>query len=77
MQLKWTKNHPKSNKSFKTQTEGIEECELAYRVAADEYQHCHWPKDRKGGHNTLDCFQWKYLETESAPLPNNTEMTKT
>jgi hypothetical protein len=61
----------KKERSFKTcrgQTEGIDDNELHRRKSAGECQRCAWPQDRKGGHKTLDCFSWKRLDKEMAPL---------
>jgi len=43
-------------KTWKTQTEGIEQSELQTRKAAGKSPHCAWAKDRKGSHETTDCF---------------------
>jgi hypothetical protein len=55
-------------RTFGTQTEGIDGSELRRRKAAGECQRCAWPQDRKGGHQTLDCFRWKRLEKGTAPF---------
>ena len=44
-------------KTFKQQTDGIENSELARRLAAKECQRCAWPADRKGNHNTMKCIR--------------------
>jgi hypothetical protein len=68
----------KSNpvKNHKTQTEGIDINELRPRKAAGECQRCAWPRDRIGGHKTLECFRWKRLDKGTAPFPKNTRYTK-
>jgi len=63
------KHKQKPRKNWKDQTEGIEASELKRRNQADECECCAWPKDRKGGHNTTDCFRWKRLEKGTVPLP--------
>jgi hypothetical protein len=57
--VKCTANENKSIKTFRTETEGIDGEELRRREAAGEWQRCAWPRDRKGSHKTIDCFQWK------------------
>jgi hypothetical protein len=56
-------------KTYQTQTDRIEKSELDRRKAAGECQHCAWPKDKKGSHKTLDCFNWKQLDKGTAPFP--------
>jgi hypothetical protein len=62
-------NKKKPVKTFGTQTEGIDRSELRRRKAAGECQRCGWPRDRKGSHNTLDCFRWKRIDKGTAPFP--------
>jgi hypothetical protein len=56
-------------KTFGTQTQGIDCCELPRRKAAGECHRCAWPKDRKGSHKTIDCYRWKRLEKVTPPFP--------
>jgi hypothetical protein len=63
-------------KTYGTQTEGIDGSELRRRKAAGECHRCAWPRDRKGGHKTLDCFRWKRLEKGTAPLPKEKRYNK-
>jgi len=58
----------RSFKTFRSQTEGMDDNELHHRKSAGECQCCAWPQDRKGGHKTLDCFRWKRLDKGTAPL---------
>jgi hypothetical protein len=56
-------------KTYQTQTNGIDKVELERLKATGECQHCAWPGDSNGSHETLNCFRWKRLETEIAPFP--------
>jgi hypothetical protein len=56
-------------KTYKSQTEGIEASELPRRKAAEECKCCAWPKDRKGSHKTLDCFRSMQQGQATAPFP--------
>jgi len=66
----------KSKKTYAEQTEGIEKSELDRRKAAGECQRCAWPIDRKGAHETMDCFRWARKETGTAPFPKDKEYQK-
>jgi len=58
----------KSRKSYKDQVKGIDKSELARRQAAGECQRCAWPEDRRGAHQTLDCFRWLRKEKGTTPF---------
>jgi hypothetical protein len=62
------RKNKKKIKTEGTQTEGIDGQELRRRKVVGECHRCAWPRDRKGGHNTLDCFRWKRLEKGTAPF---------
>jgi len=70
------KGKNKSKKTYAEQTEGIDKSELDRRKAAGECQRCAWPGDRKGAHNTMDCFRWARKESGTAPFPKAKEYQK-
>jgi len=66
----------KPQKSNKDQTEGINKSLLSRRKAAGECQRCAWPDDRKGTHDTLDCFKWARKGKGTAPFPETKKYQK-
>jgi hypothetical protein len=56
-------------KTFVTQTKGIELSELRWQTAAHECQHCAWPGDKEGSHQTLDCICQPRKEKVTVSFP--------
>jgi len=59
----------KEDSSFKDKIEGISNDELDRRRKAKECLRCAWPADRKGKHNTKDCFRQIKLDKGTADFP--------
>jgi hypothetical protein len=59
----------KEDSSFKDKIEGIPGDELDRRRKARECLRCAWPADRKGKHNTKDCWRQIKLDTGTADFP--------
>ena len=63
------KKDKKEDSSFKEKIEGIPGDELDRRRQAKECLRCAWPADRKGKHNTKDCYRPIKLDEGTAGFP--------
>jgi len=63
------KKDKKEDSSFKDKIEGIPGEELDRRRKEQECLRCAWPADRKGKHNTKDCYRPIKLDTGTADYP--------
>jgi len=63
------KGDKKEDSSFKEKFEGISGDELDRRRKAKECLRCAWPADRKGKHNTKDCYRPIKLDKGTADFP--------
>jgi len=59
----------KEDSSFKDKIEGIPNDELDRRRREKECLRCAWPADRKGKHNTKDCYRPIKLDKGTADFP--------
>jgi hypothetical protein len=59
----------KKDSSFKDKIEGIPNDELDRRRKEKECLRCAWPADRKGKHNTKDCYRPIKLDKGTADFP--------
>jgi len=59
----------KGDSSFKEKIEGIPNDELDRRRKEKECLRCAWPADRKGKHNTKDCYRDIKLDKGTADFP--------
>jgi len=63
------KKEKKEDSSFKDKIEGIPGDELDRRRKERECLRCAWPADRKGKHNTKDCYRPIKLDKGTADFP--------
>jgi hypothetical protein len=63
------KKERKKDSSFKDNIEGIPGDELDRRRQAKECLRCAWPADRKGKHNTKDCYRDNKMDKGTADFP--------
>jgi hypothetical protein len=63
-------------KTFAMQTEGVPQAELDRRKKARECMPCAWPADRKGNHNSMDCYRPVKSDVGTANFPKAKEYQK-
>jgi len=63
------KKDKKEDSSFKDKIEGIPGDELDRRRKEKECMRCAWPADRRGKHNTKDCYRPIKLDKGTAEFP--------